>query len=93
MYQVEFRPEALTDDLDLLPNNIRQRIMQGVGKRLTTEPVKYGMRLSKSLKGLWKLRCGDYRVVYEIKEEVVTIWAIKHRKDVYSEVEQRWFYT
>ena len=92
MYQVEFRPEALAEDLAQLPNNIRQRIMRAMEKRLITEPVKYGMRLSKSLKGLWKLRCGDYRTVYEIEAGVITIWAIKHRKDVYAKVEQCWFY-
>lgn len=92
MYKVNFRPEVITEDLNMLPNNIRQRIMQAVEKRLATEPVKYGMRLAKSLKGLWKLRCGDYRIVYEIEEKIITIWAVKHRKDVYAEVEQRWFY-
>jgi len=33
---------------------------------------------------------GDYRIVYEIEEEKVTVWAIRHRKDVYEEAELRW---
>jgi len=46
--------------------------------------------LSQSLGGLWKIRVGDYRIVYEIEEKKVTVWAIRHRTDVYREAERRW---
>lgn len=89
-YQVELRPNVVVEDLTEIPANIRVRIIRAVDSRLTTEPTRYGVRLSQSLGGLWKIRVSDYRIVYEIKEKKVTVWAIRHRKDVYAEAGRRW---
>ena len=89
-YGVELRPDVIEEDLTELPANIRARIIRAIESRLTGEPTRYGVRLSQSLGGLWKIRVGDYRIVYEIEEEKVTVWAIRHRKDVYREAERRW---
>ena len=66
------------------------RVVRAVESRLMVEPSRYGQRLRRSLAGLWKLRVGDYRVVYEICGRTVTVWAVCHRKDVYDEAEKRW---
>ena len=89
-YEVELRPDVVGEDLTKIPANIRARIIRAVERRLTTEPTRYGVRLSQTLGGLWKVRVGDYRILYEIEEEKVTVWAIRHRKDVYDEAEKRW---
>ena len=89
-YEVELRPDVVAEDLVELPASIRARIIRAVESRLTTEPTRYGVRLRQSLGGLWKNRVGDYRIVYEIGEKRVTVWAIRHRKDVYREAEPRW---
>jgi len=91
-YVVEFR-EVVWDDLETLPRNIRERILRAVELRLTTAPTHYGVKLRQALSNLWKLRVGDYRVVYEITGNHVTVWAVRHRKDVYAVVERRWFRT
>ncbi len=39
--------------------------------------------LHNKLKGLYKLRVGDYRVVYEIKDKVIFIKFVGHRRDIY----------
>ena len=41
--------------------------------------------LSGNLVGLYKLRVGDYRVIYEIvrKEKTIVIHAIGHRREIY----------
>lgn len=89
-YAVEIRDVAV-EDLDELPQNIRMRLLRAIEQRLTTAPSRYGVRLRQSLTGLWKLRVGDYRIVYELEGTKVTIWAIRHRKYVYPVVERRWF--
>ena len=89
-YEVEVRPDVVAEDLGELPANIRARIIRAVESRLATEPTRYGVRLRQSLGGLWKIRVGDYRIVYEIEEEKVTVWAIRHRRDGYGEAERRW---
>lgn len=88
-YVVVYRPEITAEDLPRIPGNVRARIIRAVETRLMTEPAKYGERLRHSLSGLWKIRVGDYRVCYEIKEHTVTVWAIRDRRDVYSILERR----
>jgi mRNA interferase RelE/StbE len=57
--------------------------------RLMTAPHDYGMPLRKNLKGYWKLRVGDYRVVFKIAGSEVFIFCIRHRKDVYGVMSER----
>ncbi len=89
-YAVEIRDVAI-EDLEELPRNLRERLLRAIGQRLTTAPTQYGARLRQSLAGLWKLRVGDYRIVYAVDKTTVTVWAIRHRRHVYPVVEQRWF--
>lgn len=89
-YTVEIRDVAM-EDLDQLPQNIRTRLLRAIEQRLATAPDRYGVRLRQSLTGLWKLRVGDYRIVYELEGTKVTVWAIRHREHVYPVVEHRWF--
>ena len=88
-FQIEFRPEVHSD-LDRIPRNIQTRIKKAVESRLGTAPQHYGERLRRSLLGLWKLRVGDYRVIYELKDQKITIWMIANRKEVYEEIGKRW---
>ena len=43
-------------------------------------------RLTRDLKGMWRYRIGDFRLVYEPddKRRVVHLMSISHRKDVYE---------
>ena len=79
----------MEEDLSSIPANLRRRIVKAIEGRLATEPARYGTRLRRSLSSLWKLRVGDYRIVFEIEKRTVRIWAIAHRKDVYPEAEKR----
>lgn len=90
-YEIFYRPE-IHDDLDAIPKNVVRRIKKAIEERLETLPRDYGERLSRSLCNLWKIRCGDYRIVYEIHEgsRSITLWAILHRREIYEEVFKRW---
>lgn len=87
-YTLRIRDVAL-EDLKELPRNLGTRILRAMESRLATEPHRYGSRLRRALSGLWKIRVGDYRIVYEIEGRIVTVWAVRHRKAVYEEVEKR----
>ena len=60
-------------------------------KKLTSHPELYGNRLRGTLKGYWKLRVGDWRVVYEIYDhsQKLEILGINHRSDDYKTVMKR----
>ena len=63
---------------------IRNRIMKSL-RKLEDEPES-GKPLTSILTGLWSLRIGDYRAIYQIKnkELIVIVIKIGHRKNVYG---------
>jgi mRNA interferase RelE/StbE len=77
------------DDVPEIPINLRGRIARAIDTRLTSEPMRYGVPLRGTLKGYWKLRVGDYRVVFRIGSREVSILAILHRREVYEAVRTR----
>ncbi|WP_183362516.1 type II toxin-antitoxin system RelE family toxin [Geomonas limicola] len=52
--------------------------------RLATEPDLYEKPLRGTLAGFWKLRVGNWQVVYQIRENEVIIYTIKHRSTIYE---------
>lgn len=90
MWDIEIRDVAL-DDLEELPANLRKRILRAIEERLGQAPDQYGERLRKSLAGFWKLRVGDYRIGYLIDAKAgrVGVWAVRHRREIYPELERR----
>jgi mRNA interferase RelE/StbE len=68
---------------------MRERIRRAIESRLMTAPQEYGLPLRKSLRGYWKLRVGDYRVVFKVEGEVIYVLGIRHRKNIYEDVPGR----
>jgi len=65
-----------TDDLPKISGEARRPIARLIETRLGTEPARFG-----SLRGYWKLRVGDYRVVFKVIARDVWILAqIKKRR-------------
>ncbi len=54
-------------------------------ENLQNEPRPHGCKKLVGEKDLWRIKAGDYRVVYSIDDEgrVVDVIAIRHRRDVY----------
>ena len=88
-YRLVYHPAVLADDLLSINRNLQARIAKALEQRLSTEPTFYGEPLRHQLKGYWKLRVGDHRVVYQIVGEEVWILRIDNRKDVYTLPPQR----
>ena len=87
-FKLKYHP-AVKNDINLLDNKQKSRIKSAIEKRLLDEPHKYGVQLRKTLKGYWKLRIGDYRVVFKIQSNFIIILAILHRSYVYTAVKKR----
>ena len=64
-------------------------IKRAIEERLAVQPEAYGKPLQRSLKGYWKLRVGDFRVVFKIIGDEILILAVMHRKNIYSKVKKR----
>lgn len=86
IYTIEYLPEVVNKDIPKLNASAKKLIKRAIEERLTADPVSYGKPLRHSLKGQRRLRVSDYRIIYVIdsKKQIVTITAIKHRKEVYN---------
>jgi len=82
--EILYHPLVVKKDIPRLGLPISNQIRQAIETKLTLRPEVFGLPLRGSLKKYWKLRVGDYRVVYEIKNHQVRILVIAHRKDVYE---------
>lgn len=66
-----------------IDNTMKQRIKKAIEERLVVSPQDYGQPLRKTLKGYWKLRVGDFRIVFKVVESEIRILGIRNRKDKY----------
>jgi mRNA interferase RelE/StbE len=87
-FTLRYHPAVRDEDLPLIDRKTKDRIRKAIEERLQTAPHDYGEPLRKSLKGYWKLRVGDYRVVFKVIESEIWILGIRHRKSVYMELVQ-----
>lgn len=80
-YKVEFKPHAIKDCRKVekkFSNIIFSKIellsknLQGDVKRLTNFTPEY------------RLRVGDYRILFETEDDKIIIYRIRHRKEVYE---------
>jgi len=84
-----YHPEVKTRDIPALNRDMSKRIQRAIELRLSTEPERYGEPLRRTLKGYWKLRVGDYRIVFKVIKSEVLIFAIINRRDVYQRTQKR----
>ncbi|MGC9977062.1 MAG: type II toxin-antitoxin system RelE/ParE family toxin [Syntrophales bacterium] len=88
-FTLHYHPAVRVEDLPPIDRRTKDRIRKAIEERLQTAPHDYGKPLRKSLKGYWKLRVGDYRVVFKVIESEVWILGIRHRKWVYMDIDAR----
>ena len=83
MYRVLLERTA-EKDLARLSSEIHARVIAAI-QALATNPRPPGCRKLAGSKHDWRIRVGDYRVVYEIADEirVVRINRVRHRREVY----------
>ena len=76
-------PKSVRKELDRLPDDVANRILA----RLAELEVNPRPADVKKLKGrdAWRIRVGDYRVIYEIHDAVfqVIVITVGHRREIY----------
>ena len=83
MAKVEWTEDAIKD-LNKLDKEIADRVLKKISwlsdnfKNIIPEP------LSEELKGMFKLRIGSWRAIYTIENQIIVIYYIGHRKDIYK---------
>ena len=82
-YSVTFEPESITD-LDLISDFIRLRILNKIAWLAINFEQITPLPLTREWSGFYKLRVGDYRVIYEFDRESRIIIRVGHRSEVYD---------
>lgn len=82
-YRIDFTSSAEKEFLKL-PKDNRQRIGQHI-EALADDPRPSGCVKLSGMGCLWRIRVGDYRILYSIQDVpmVVAITKIGHRREVY----------
>jgi mRNA interferase RelE/StbE len=83
VYEV-YLERAAENDLKRLPATTFHRIIHQI-RTLAENPRPSGCRKLTGSKNEWRIRIGDYRVLYEIDEKTraVRIMPVRHRREVY----------
>ena len=82
--EVRLTPEAVQQEAQL-PKRIRVRVYELV-RRLESWPTVSGAKpLKHELKGAFRVRTGDYRLLFRVRGDVVVVFRIDNRRDVYKE--------
>jgi mRNA interferase RelE/StbE len=76
--------KSTSKDLRRIPRDAVSRIVAAVAK-LAEEPLPHGSEKLTGSEHTYRIRIGDYRVVYELlrNAKIVEIQRVRHRKDVY----------
>ena len=76
------------EDLESVGPSAARRIVKAIDAKLTRSPMDFGLPLSGNLANFRKLRIGDYRVVYQVREKTIIVYVLavgpRRDKEIYS---------
>lgn len=67
-----------------LQRNIQKKVHEKlVYLSCKSDPISYAKILTNYSTGRYRFRIGDYRATFDVKDDVIYILRIQHRKDIY----------
>ena len=84
MYRIEFSHGA-AKQLGVLPGKIQKRIANLIDS-LVQDPRPSGCVKLRGSEDIWRLRVGDYRVLYQLRDQeiLVLVLRVAHRREAYK---------
>ncbi|HEY9583049.1 MAG TPA: type II toxin-antitoxin system RelE/ParE family toxin [Candidatus Paceibacterota bacterium] len=83
-FKIEYDPDVYKEDVPSVSSDWVTKIRNAIENKLQNYPTIFGKPLNFPLTGLWKLRVGDYRIVYTVSKMSVGIFIVGHRDEVYK---------
>jgi len=83
MYRIQLLPGAARA-LERTPIATRRRLAHAIDE-LASNPRPHGSQKLRGADDIWRLRVGDYRILYQVQDDLLLILVIKigHRREVY----------
>jgi mRNA interferase RelE/StbE len=84
-WRIEFDPAA-AKELRKLGDVPARRIVEFLSTRVADDPRNLGEALKGKLGEIWKYRIGDYRIIADIRDNVLLILIVRvgHRREIYK---------
>lgn len=85
-YTLDLAPAAVRD-LKRLPRNV-QPVVSAAISDLAADPRPRGCEKIEGSQDLYRIRSGDYRIIYEISDNIITVLVLRigHRRDIYRRI-------
>lgn len=81
MYKIEWKESAIKE-LEKLEAVISKRVYAKISE-LSKKPFSVDIKKLKGMQG-YRLRIGDYRVIFEVNQNTIIIFKVGHRKNIYE---------
>ena len=84
-YSIEFKP-SVEKDFRSIPKTVASRVWEKI-VALAEEPLPRGVMKISDSEGLYRIRAGDYRIIYSVDHEThkVLIQYVRHRREAYRQ--------
>lgn len=83
MFNYELKP-SVAKKLGKLPKNVQAQIINKLDYIVASDfPLQYAHKLKDFEGGTYRIRIGDYRVVFDLKDQTLMIVDVDHRKNIY----------
>jgi len=82
-YRIEFT-SAAARDISKLTEDVQQRLIAKIDA-LAHEPRPIGVQKLQGRTNRYRIRVGDYRIIYEIQDQILVVLIVRigHRREVY----------
>jgi len=79
-YDIRFKPRAVKN-IEGLPSRIRGRVLARIEEM--SDDLKGDVKRLTNFTPEYRLRVGEFRVLFEIESEAIIIYRIRHRREAY----------
>lgn len=85
-YRVDLTTAAARD-VKRLPKDIQKNVISAINA-LADDPRPQGYEKIEGPGDVYRIRCGDYRVLYQVFDDVLTVLVVRarHRREVYKHI-------
>lgn len=86
MYHLQYADRVVSVEIPKLDHADSAMIVHAIESKLMVAPEAFGKPLRYTLRHLRVLRVGNWRVIYQLMDNIVHVVAIRHRKQGYNDL-------